>query len=414
MKLRKRLYDNEAKNLGLSLNKKTEGRDKAEYSITEKEWETIQEGRDTLEPKTKSKSKSNNYTNKSKKAKFVLSAWNKKGFMMDIDQYCDHYKLPRKDIRSYKLVSHTGTPYYNIVFKELIHLGESPFDLEEIRDILTNSIAETYIYQNHRPSDNGEGVLKWSDLHFGALIEGLTVTKNFNKDILLDGLLRSVAETNRMNFSKVHVHINGDLIESFSGLNHINSFLSLDPKLIGANAVMLCCDMLEKSFLKIDNLGSIKIVAGNHDRTSSRNDQDVKGGAAELIAWGLKLKGFDIEFDPLVIVHEVDGINHINLHGDKGISKKSTEKILWEYGAKGIYNFIFEGHLHSVIQKLSIAQRNSFKNVKDDSIDHRRMNLPSFFTGNYYSESLGYSSTPGYVVVWNNGKGSPNVFNATL
>lgn len=56
---------------------------------------------------------------------FVLSAWNiKTGLMMDVDEYCDFYKLPRKDIVSYKLVSHTGTPYYNILFKENVELSK--------------------------------------------------------------------------------------------------------------------------------------------------------------------------------------------------------------------------------------------------------------------------------------------------
>ena len=51
---------------------------------------------------------------------FVLSAWNfKTGEMMDVDEYCEFYKLPRNDVKSYKLVSHTGTPYYNILFKEV-------------------------------------------------------------------------------------------------------------------------------------------------------------------------------------------------------------------------------------------------------------------------------------------------------
>lgn len=68
----------------------------------------------SVKSSSKSKTTSNNY----KEKKFVLSAWNAAGHMMDIDEYCVHYKLPKKDITSYKLVSHTGTPYYNIVFKE--------------------------------------------------------------------------------------------------------------------------------------------------------------------------------------------------------------------------------------------------------------------------------------------------------
>lgn len=54
---------------------------------------------------------------------FVLSAWNTEtGLMMDVDEYCEFYKLPRTDIHSYKLVSHTGTPFYNILFKENIEI----------------------------------------------------------------------------------------------------------------------------------------------------------------------------------------------------------------------------------------------------------------------------------------------------
>lgn len=56
-------------------------------------------------------------TNQYNRKKFVLSAWNKKGYMMDIEEYCHHYKLPLDDISSYKLVSHTGTPFYNIAFR---------------------------------------------------------------------------------------------------------------------------------------------------------------------------------------------------------------------------------------------------------------------------------------------------------
>ena len=61
---------------------------------------------------------------------FVLSAWNKKGYMMSIDEYCTHYSLPRKSIKSYKLVSHTGTPFYNILFKES----------KEVADVITNDL----------------------------------------------------------------------------------------------------------------------------------------------------------------------------------------------------------------------------------------------------------------------------------
>jgi len=177
---------------------------------------------------------------------------------------------------------------------------------------------------------------------------------------------------------------------------------------------MLCCELLEKALKEVDNLGCIKIVAGNHDRLSKDNKEDVKGGAAELIAWGLTLKGFDVEFHPYVITHLVEGINHINLHGHCGISKKTTSDIIWKYGIKGMFNFVFEAHLHSLIEKLSATAKENFSLIRDDSIDHRRMTLQSFFTGNYYSETLGYLSNAGFLIVWDNGKKKPSTLNITI
>lgn len=395
-KKRVRLTDEKAKELGLELKPHDKGRNTARYSI--EDIQTLEDKQDT---------KPNDY----KKETFVLSAWSEKGKMMNIDEYCTTYNLPKEDITSYKLVSHTGTPYYNIVFKE--NINDSEYDLDDIRKIITNQIKKSYSY-NYTPSQNKvEGVLKWCDLHFGAHIRNLIKTPDYDDSVLLKGLLESVEDVNSIGFKKTHVHINGDLIESFSGLNHINSFMSMDKNQMGANSVILCCSLLEQALNKIDNLGSIKIVAGNHDRVSKANDEDVTGGAAELIAWGLTLKGFDVEFNPMIITHLVDGINHINLHGHLGISKRSTTDIIWNYGKQGYYHLICEGHLHSIIEKLSAKQRDNFKVLTDDSLDYRRMHLQSFFTGNYYSESLGYTTNAGYSIFWDNGYGKPKHLNVT-
>ena len=107
------LYPNEAKSLDLDVRPNEKNRSQARYKITQKQYDKILSNRG-LEVKTKNDTKANNYKDKP----LVLSAWNKDGFMMNIDEYCVTYKLPKKDITSYKLVSHTGTPYYNIVFKE--------------------------------------------------------------------------------------------------------------------------------------------------------------------------------------------------------------------------------------------------------------------------------------------------------
>lgn len=94
---------------------------------------------------------------------FVLSAWNEKGFMMDIDTYCEHYKLPRNDIKSYKLVSHTGTPYYNILFKD----NEIIEDVDLLTSISNLLIDVPKIKLIKRPKITITDRLIYTDVHVG-------------------------------------------------------------------------------------------------------------------------------------------------------------------------------------------------------------------------------------------------------
>lgn len=347
--------------------------------------------------------------------KFVLSAWNKDtGKIMDIDEYCEKYNLPREDISSFKfLPHHYSEPSYNIAFRKK-EISEDDFSFDDVKKILTEEIDKVYTYSTKESKHKSEGVLKWADLHFGALIENLLKTKDFNSDILREGLMMSVDDFNSIGFSKRHVHIQGDLIESFSGLNHINSWQSMDKNMIGANAVKMCCKLIHEAVSKIENLSTIKITAGNHDRLSKNNDEDVKGGAAELIAWGLELMGYDVEFHPYVITHKVDNINYINLHGDKKLSGKTSEEIASLYGVHGCYNLITEAHLHTAMEKLTATQRSKFNVIKDDKLKLRRITLKPFFTGNYYSETLGYNTNAGYSIFWSNERGLPKILDNTI
>lgn len=55
---------------------------------------------------------------------FEASAWNfDTGKMMGIEEYCIKYNLPIDHVISYKLVTHTGTPFYNTLFKDVCHVS---------------------------------------------------------------------------------------------------------------------------------------------------------------------------------------------------------------------------------------------------------------------------------------------------
>lgn len=356
----------------------------------------------------------NQYRNdKEKKEVRVFSAVDPKtGTMMSIERYCEFYGLDFEKIRSFKLVSHTGIPFYNIAFYETI--VEPVVTEQQLKDLIEDGliykqkkIAEKNPYKEYKEI----GVVKIADLHLGSYVDGLIRTKNFSINILAQKLRKAAEDINRHEYKIVHIHLLGDIIESFTGMSHKNTWKGLDKAMVGAEAVKLSCVILQKDFLDlIVNLGTIKIVAGNHDRVTSDNKEDVQGDAANLVGWGLELMGYNVEFNPLVIKHEVGNICHILTHGHHPISKKTTKQLCWDYGVQGKFNLICEGHLHSIIEKLSVAQQSKFQVIKDDSVDHRRMNCPSFFTGNFYSESLGYTSQSGFVIVEDNGEGIPNVF----
>ena len=340
-----------------------------------------------------------------------MSAMKANGDIMSIDEYCMFYGIPVEHARTYKLVTHTGVPYYNIASNVLPQ--ESYVNEQELKDLIEQGLKNVnrtgLLNPNAMPGK--VGVVKIADLHLGAYVDNLIRTKNFSIDILANKLHDSATEINSRKYQEVHVHILGDLIESFTGLSHKNTWKGLDKAMVGAEAVKLVVKILHDNFLsRINNLGTVKVVAGNHDRVTSDNKEDVQGGAANLVCWGLELIGYDIEFNPLVITHNVDGICHILTHGHHPISKKSTKQLCWDYGVQGMYNLICEGHLHSIIQKLNINQRETYQTIKDDAVDHRRINCPSYFTGNFFSESLGYTSESGFIITENNGKGVPNVF----
>ena len=394
--MRKRLKPQEAELLGFET-KPNLPDGNAKYSLNTKEWDKILEFRiNQNKEKPLEESLNDKLTNPKP---FILSAWNdSNGKILDINDYCIVHNLPRQDVRSYKLITHTAIPYYNIQFRENLS-EEGQLDAEFVKLHLKNALDFKVKNVTQSLGEN-IGVIKIADLHYGALVQNLLRTPDYNPNILAEKLSVAVEKINSRNFDLVHIHFQGDLIESFSGLSHKNSWKSMDVNIIGAQAVKGCVELLHKHFLsKINNVGEIKMVAGNHDRVTSDNKEDENGDAANLIAWGLDLIGYNVEFNPNIISHEVSGVNHIILHGHNIVSKRPTKEIIWDYGKQGMFNLDVEGHLHSIIEKLSVNQRNSFQTTKDDSLDHRRIICPSFFTGNSYSERLNFFSNSGFMIV---------------
>jgi len=334
-----------------------------------------------------------------------------KKHMMDIEEYCEYYKLPYKDVSSYKLVQHTGAPFYNIVFREKVITDDFPY-FEEMDKILKKLKKHKKVKFKKLPRT---GVATVTDIHFGAYVLAMKNTPEFSVEVLIDMLHNAADHINRQKFDKVHVHCLGDIIETFTGLNHKNSWKGIAYGMFGVKAVTKFVEVFHEHFLsRIENLDKIKIVAGNHDRVTSSKDEDTEGGAAYLAAWGLERTGYDVEFSPRVLTHVVGNICYILNHGHLGLTRMTTKDMCWDYGVQGKFNFVMEGHLHSRIQKLSANQIKNFKQVDDDTINCRRQVCPSMFTGNTYSEQEGYSTTAGFLITEESATGKPIVHDYPL
>jgi len=138
MRKRMRLKPDEVNFLGLEVKTSnyTTG-DNPLYILDDSQQSMLNELRGKTKVASFTRTSANNYSKKGKKV--VLSSWDyKTNKNMGIEEYCKKYNFPIDDITSYKLVSHTGTPFYNIVFKTIS---------EKIKEDLTEEFISNAIKQ---------------------------------------------------------------------------------------------------------------------------------------------------------------------------------------------------------------------------------------------------------------------------
>jgi len=242
-----------------------------------------------------------------------------------------------------------------------------------------------------------------ADLHIGSRVEDLNVTTDFNLDILKQRLTSVAEKINKIGAKHVKLAILGDLIETFTGLNHKNTWQSIDFGMYGAKVVKTTIELMMEFFGMIHNLEEINGIGGNHDRMTSDNREDTKSQVAEIIFYMLeKLYGHVIKFkySPLVIHKEYDGISYLFTHGDKKVIRNGLEGMI-EHGDPGNFNLILQGHWHT-------------RQTKADHPKYKWLSCPSIFSGNWYSESNGWQTQPGFLICWNDGYDIPLIQDVPL
>lgn len=226
------------------------------------------------------------------------------------------------------------------------------------------------------------------DLHVGAKIESEKNLPEFNPDIVAQKLQQVAIETNAKQAGKVTVVINGDIIETFTGLNHINSWKNIDDKYgYGVKATIKAIEILTDFLSKINNVYEVVIVSGNHDRVTSNNKEDVEGEVVQWIHFVLQARFghlFKLDWSSDVLTRVIGNVCFIITHGHHGLSKKPSAEIVNQYGDPQLFNVILEAHLHT-------------RKIKNDGLNYRHIVCPSIFTGNSYSKQLGYTSLSGFL-----------------
>ena len=314
-----------------------------------------------------------------------------------------------------------GKSFKRTNYQVKVWLKPREFTFEEVIQDLEPKINEYTPIELNYVRGKGTITVELADFHIGAEIRNLLKTPDFDINILLNYLNEVTSIVNSYNAESVIINLHGDFVESISGLNHSDSWKGIGKEMYGANVLIIANQILAGSLIsRINNVTKINIVAGNHDRITPSKHVDGKGEGAKLLAWTLKkdFPNIEINYDSLILVDDIDGINHIITHGHHGISKKDFAKVVADYGDSMMYNLWTEGHLHSrnytKALKTKLAVYDNVEYVSMDGQNYRKLVLPSLFTGNFFSESIGYTSWAGFVITENNGKGIPNIYDYTL
>lgn len=236
----------------------------------------------------------------------------------------------------------------------------------------------------------GIGIVDISDLHTGAVLKYASETiktPEFDIAILTDYIAEAAAIINEYKFKEVHLFLPGDIVETFTAFNHRDSWKHVQA--FQGGVTIIAYQVIKSLVASLINVKCVYMVEGNHDRLTADKEGNSRKGIAEIIAYFLKENGqVDVKYHPWMIAEEIDGMYHICTHGDH---KPFLKNDFWfRYGRQGMYNILRTGHYHGF-------------NVLRQTQDNLHFQCPSIFTGNFFSESIGFDAVPGITITQNRG-----------
>lgn len=278
---------------------------------------------------------------------------------------------------------------------------EIEVDCEEIKKIIDSWQIKPVKLQKGKGKEIG--VLTVADIHLGlktSKFNGIVSTPEYNLEVAINYLKAIADKVNSLGYEEVHLILLGDIVESVTGYNHLETIKEMEYGITGGNIIILGYEVVLKFIQSIVNLKKVYIISGNHDRLSATKNMDLDGGAAQLIAYMLN-KHIETIWHPMILNVIIDNISYILTHGHLNINKQDIGKIILQYGKQDLYNVFLEAHLHHRRTKKVIHNENL---MLVDTTKYRAITVPSVVTGSRWSESMGFGSTPGFLVTQANSR----------
>ena len=255
-----------------------------------------------------------------------------------------------------------------------------------------------------RVRGKGEAIVVISDIHTGAHVKKTPILKEFTVDDVIQAFIDITEKVNSCEYERVRLVILGDLIESFTGMNHASTWKELSRH--GMDLVIGFFEILTKNLIDgLNNLVSIDLVAGNHDRMTSSSKEDMDGEVTNIISYMLNMRydDIDISFDPIVLIKDYSDVRYILMHGHLKFANRRPADIIAEYGWDK-YNVILHGHFHerktTRSTKANVMLFDDTEMVSFESARHIKICASPIFTGNKWSAGMfGNSSVSGFSII---------------
>jgi predicted phosphodiesterase len=259
----------------------------------------------------------------------------------------------------------------------------------EIADKLPEALVQPFV----RIKKDAEGVINLFlfDIHYGAQ-NRTDYTPKYSPEIIKEQLIHISEIVNKYDAKEVNIFFGGDMIEDFTNKMHVDSHKGIARGYFGAKLIIELYKLLVEFISQINNVKSVFAVPGNHDRATEKREMDSEGSMAEIlfelirISFGEKVR---VKYDEKLISEKIDGINYIMTHGHFRLTDVTPAELVLRFGDAGAFNLLVSGHFHE-------------RKVKKDHEMFRQIVCPSLFTGNDYSFNLGFTASPGFILVKNN------------